>query len=152
MQVSDWGCSVWYLGLLSMILLCLYHVKCQTLFVQVPSLTIVAGARSPWIIQICRDCVQAPILSRHGWFPVRAWFSGQETISTWAFSTDAGWAARKSLMEVLSGAASLEKGEARLPRLQVWNVAYMFPSNGASVISQIACNVRMSLKVYCLCS
>lgn len=75
-----------------------------------------------WINPMCRDCVQAPVQSWHGSFPVRAPFSSQETISTRALT--------EMLAELLVNLSwsfgpelpVREKGEAQLPSLHVGNV------------------------------
>lgn len=71
-----------------MILLPFYYVKCQTWFVQVSLLIMEAGARSLWCgsFQYAGIVSKAPLRSWHGSFPVRARFSGQETISTRALT------------------------------------------------------------------
>lgn len=118
---------------LSKCLYCVMEARCQKPVV--------------WIIQICRDFVQAPVLSWHGSLFVRAPFLGQETICTKALAK-----IQTELLVNLSRSFGPELpvgGNCQGSMLE--NVAYVFPSNEGSVISQIVCNIRMSFKVYCLC-
>lgn len=148
MQVSYQGFPVWFISLLSMVLLHFYYVKCQTWFVQLPLFIMESGARSMWCGSV-RYCmwVLRPSTSMN----LSLYVPGVLAKRQRQTSRVAGWAANL-LWSFGAEHPVWEKERLKRPRVHVGNVAYVFPSNEASVISQIMCNVRMSLKVNCLCS
>lgn len=125
-----------------MVLLHFYYVKCQTWFVQLPLFIMESGARRMWCGSV-RYCM---------------WVLCPSTSMNLSLYVPGVLAKRRRLAEMQAEQTFgpehpvWEKERRNRPRVHVGNVAYVFPSNEASVISQIVCNVRMSLKVNCLCS
>lgn len=131
----------------------LLHVKCQTWFVQVPLLLTEAGARSMW----CGSVRYVGIESRHRfchgmdlslYMPVVL----AKRLSVPGLQQRPRLSCKISYGALDQSCQSEKQERPHRQRLHVGSVVYVFPSNEASVISQIMCNIRMSLKVYCLCS
>lgn len=125
--------------LLSMPFLHSYYVICQTGFLQLASFIMQSGARSMWCESV-RDCMW--VLCPSTGVDVSLYGPGVR-------------AKRRTLVEmqaepqILDQSIEAPKKKERLncPKVPVGRVAYVLPSNEASVIGQIKCNVQMSFKV-----